>query len=93
MRTSRSLGNIGKSSKWNVTTTVATPGVDTQIPTEKAVRDAIAAAGGGTVTAVADDGTYTSNSPDPIIVSGTTSLTELSKSAIDSALHAGLGGI
>jgi hypothetical protein len=45
-----------------VTTTVATPGVDTQVPTEKAVRDAIASGGGipiigggGTANAITAD--------------------------------------
>jgi len=53
----------------------------------------VSAAGAGTVTSIADDGIYTENTPDPIVTTGTTGLSTLSKSAIDSFLHSGLGGI
>lgn len=53
----------------------------------------VSAVGAGTVTSVADDGVYTENTPDPIIATGTVSLTTLSKSSIDSAQHTLLGGI
>jgi hypothetical protein len=59
-----------------VTTTVGTPGVDTNIPTEKAVRTAIAAAGGGNVST---GGTLTSGNV--IIGAGSTSLQDSTKAA------------
>lgn len=50
-------------------------------------------AGAGSVSQVNDDNIYTANTPDPIVGVGTVSVTELSKSAIDSSLHSLLGGI
>ena len=50
-----------------------------------------ATGGGGTVTSIATDGTYTSGGT--IISTGTITVTTLSKSSIDSAQHAGCGGI
>lgn len=54
---------------YSVVTTVGSPGLDTQIPTAKAVRSAISAAGGGNVNA---GGTLTSNMP--VIGAGTTAV-------------------
>src|SRR5258706_5138223 len=50
MRSTRDLFNAIKSRSWKIVTVLATPGVDTQVPTEKAVRDAITAGGFGNVS-------------------------------------------
>lgn len=46
MESTRDLFNPSKSRSWNVTTTVANPGVDTKIATELAVRTALKAVAG-----------------------------------------------
>lgn len=51
------------------------------------------ASSSGTVSSIADDANYTSNSPSPIVSTGTVSLSTLSKSSIDSGLHRMCGGI
>lgn len=62
-------GKIIKDGGLAKTITVGTPGVDTLIPTEKAVRSAIAAAGGGNVTTAA-----TLTSGKTIVGAGTTAI-------------------
>lgn len=67
--------------------------VNSQSISALAADDTGGGGGSGTVTTVNDDTIYTKNTPDPIITSGTTSLEDLSKAAIDMGNHVFAGGI
>jgi hypothetical protein len=72
-RTNLGLGSVATLA---ATTSIGSPGLDTNIPTEKAVRAAIAAAGGGNVNT---GGTLTNGNV--IIGDGTTSVQDSTKAA------------